>query len=49
MQTIDDSSEWANWIEDAISKKLIKYYEYEHFHNIEEIGSGGFGKIYRAN
>ena len=37
------------WIEKAISEKHIKYYEYEHFSNIQEIGSGAFGKVYQAN
>ncbi|GBC03498.1 hypothetical protein RclHR1_05150008 [Rhizophagus clarus] len=37
-----------NWIEEAISKKYIKYYEYKYFSNIEIIGSGGFGEISRA-
>ena len=46
---MQDSNEWINWIEEAISKKLIKYYEFEYFHNIKEIGSGGCGKVYRAN
>ncbi|UZO03466.1 uncharacterized protein OCT59_023873 [Rhizophagus irregularis] len=38
-----------NWIEDAISKKLIKYYEFEQFCDLQEIGFGGFGKVYRAS
>src|SRR5689334_15124114 len=38
-----------NWIEEAISKKLIKYYKYEDFTNVEYIGRGDFGKIYRAS
>ena len=42
-------SEWMDWIEDAISKECIKYYDYEYFYNIEETGSGSFGKVYRAN
>ncbi len=42
-------SEWINWIEEAISKRHIKCYEYERFRNIQEIGTGGFGKVYRAN
>ena len=46
---MENSNECINWIEEAISKKHIKYYEYEHFSNIQEIGSGGFGKVYRAN
>src|SRR5436305_8742960 len=49
MQATGDSNEWINWINEAISKKLIKYYEYDHFYNVEEIGSGSFGKVYRAN
>jgi len=40
---------WVNWIEEANSKKHIKYYDYEHFSNIQEIGTGCFGKVYRAN
>ncbi|RGB40147.1 kinase-like domain-containing protein [Rhizophagus diaphanus] len=46
MQTINDSNEW---IEDAISKKHIKYYKYEDFRDVQKIGSGNFGKVYRAN
>ena len=44
-----NSNEWINWIEDAISKKHIKYYEYNHFSNFQKIGTGGFGKVYCAN
>ena len=44
-----NSNEWANWIEDGIAKKHIKYYEYSHFKNVQEIGRGGFGKVYRVN
>ncbi|CAB4393621.1 unnamed protein product [Rhizophagus irregularis] len=44
-----NSNDWNKWIEEAISKKLIKYYEYNQFYNIQEIGSGGFGKVCRAN
>lgn len=44
-----NSNEWIDWIEDAISKDLIKYYDFKYFHNIKEISSGGFGKVYRAS
>src|SRR6266496_1786162 len=44
-----NSNDWNSWIEEAISKKLIKYYEFEQFYNFQEIGSGGFGKVSRAN
>jgi serine/threonine protein kinase len=43
---IDDPNEW---IEKAISKKQIKYYKYKYFNNIKEIGTGSFGKVYRAS
>ena len=42
-KAIDNSNEW---IEEAIAKKHLKYYEYEHFNNIRKIGSGGFGEVY---
>jgi hypothetical protein len=45
----EDSDEWIDWIEEAITKKYIKYYDYDHFYNIEEIGSDNIGKFYRAN
>jgi hypothetical protein len=49
IQEMENTNEWINWIEEAISKKHIKYYEHNHFSNIQEIGFGGFGKVYRAN
>src|SRR5438045_1354960 len=50
MSTIDtkNANVWLNWIEEAIAKEYLKYYEYNDFNNIEAIGSGGFGKVYRA-
>jgi hypothetical protein len=45
----DDSNEWIYWIEESIAKKQIKYYDYKHFNNFQEVGIGGFGKVYRAN
>ncbi|EXX54579.1 uncharacterized protein OCT59_024301 [Rhizophagus irregularis] len=44
-----NSDEQINWIEDAISKNYFKYYEYNHFRNIQEIGFGSFEKVCRAN
>ena len=46
---MNDSNEWNDWIEDAISRKLIKHYEYEEFRNIQKIGQNFFGDVYRAN
>ncbi|GBC20367.2 kinase-like domain-containing protein [Rhizophagus irregularis DAOM 181602=DAOM 197198] len=45
IQVANNSKEW---IKEVISKKHIKYYEYIQFHNIEKIGNGNFGKVYRA-
>ncbi|GBC00064.1 hypothetical protein RclHR1_03730003 [Rhizophagus clarus] len=49
VELINNSNDWNEWIEDAISKKNIRYYEYKDFSNIQEIGSGGFAKVCRAN
>ncbi|GET04735.1 kinase-like domain-containing protein [Rhizophagus clarus] len=49
MHDTENKDEWINWIEEAIDKEHIKYYEYEEFSNFQEIGSGSFGKVYRAN
>ncbi len=46
---IHDSNEWINWIEEAIFKNHIKYFDYKHFNDIQEIGSRGFGRVFRAN
>src|SRR5436853_7384164 len=39
----------TDWIEKAISKKQIKYYDYKYFKNVQEISIDGFEKVYRAN
>ena len=44
-----NADEWVDWLEEAIAKKHLKYYEYKYFSNVQEIGSGGFGKVFRAN
>ncbi|EXX66713.1 uncharacterized protein OCT59_024285 [Rhizophagus irregularis] len=49
MQDTENKNEWIKWIEEAIDKEHIKYYEYKEFNNFQEIGTGGFGKVYRAN
>ncbi|RGB42638.1 kinase-like domain-containing protein [Rhizophagus diaphanus] len=45
---MSEMNEWFKWIDEAIAKKHIKHYEYKYFKNIQEIGIGGFGKVYRA-
>ncbi|EXX77289.1 uncharacterized protein OCT59_024135 [Rhizophagus irregularis] len=49
MQDIENTNEWINWIEEAVDKEHLKFYEYQQFNNIQHIGTGGFGNIYRAN
>jgi hypothetical protein len=49
LEIIGNSNEWINRIEESISKKQIIYYDYKHFNNIQKIGFGSFGKVYRAN
>ncbi|PKC10767.1 kinase-like protein [Rhizophagus irregularis] len=46
MQNIN---EWVSWIEEKIVKEYFKFYERKHLSNIQEIGSGSFGKVHRAN
>ncbi|POG73474.1 kinase-like domain-containing protein, partial [Rhizophagus irregularis DAOM 181602=DAOM 197198] len=48
LRTIPKENEWINWIEETIANKHIKYYEYKYFSEIQEIGIGGFAKVYRA-
>ncbi|GBB84497.1 hypothetical protein RclHR1_11060002 [Rhizophagus clarus] len=47
MQNSKNSNK-SDWIEEAITKEYLTYYEYEKFIDVEEIGGGGFGKVYRA-
>ncbi|CAB5386192.1 unnamed protein product [Rhizophagus irregularis] len=43
------NNEWIQWIEDGIAGEYINYHDYNEFHNMERIGTGGFGEVYRAN
>jgi serine/threonine protein kinase len=39
----------VDWLEKAIVEEHIKYYDYSHFNNIQEISGGSVGNIFRAN
>ncbi|RGB29447.1 hypothetical protein C1646_766599 [Rhizophagus diaphanus] len=39
----------GNWIEETVDKEYLKLYEYKQFNNIQHIGTGKFGNVYRAN
>ena len=43
-----EKNEFTEWIDDAISKKHLKYYKYELFIDRKEIGSGSFGTVYKT-
>ncbi|CAB4415462.1 unnamed protein product [Rhizophagus irregularis] len=49
MQSTKNTNEWINWIEESISKEYYRLYEQKHFSNIQKVGTGGFGKVYRAS
>ncbi|EXX51507.1 uncharacterized protein OCT59_007139 [Rhizophagus irregularis] len=49
MQNTKNTNECINWIEEAISKEYFRLYEHKYFSNVQRIGTGGFGKVYRAN
>ena len=38
-----------DWLNNSISEGHIQYYEYSDFSNIQQIGSGSYGNVVRAN
>ena len=49
MSKAKDSDDYIDWIETAIDRGYIKYYEYSDFKNIHSIGKGSFGNVARAS
>ncbi|CAB4388514.1 unnamed protein product [Rhizophagus irregularis] len=49
MQVTENTYEWINWIEESVSKEYYRFCERAHFSNIQIVGTGRFGKVYRAN
>jgi hypothetical protein len=45
---IHNSNNCVKRIEESILKKHIKHYEFKHFYNVEKIGNGNSGVIYRS-
>ena len=39
----------VDWLERSIKEEYFNYYEYSDFKNIQLIGRGSFGKVFRAN
>lgn len=45
----ENTNKWINCIEESIIKEHLNYYEYNQFSDIQEIGTGVLGKVYRTN
>ncbi|CAG8585736.1 24987_t:CDS:2, partial [Racocetra persica] len=43
------SSKRKEWFEKAIKEKYIRNFKYNYFKDFEEIGSGGYGVVWKAN
>ena len=48
-QKNDSDSVYLDWLEKAISENYIKHYDYAEFANRQEISSGSYGYVSRAN
>jgi hypothetical protein len=49
MATDNDSNNYVDWIEKAVTENYIKYYNYAEFTNMKEINHGSVGNIFRAS
>ncbi|GBC32623.2 kinase-like domain-containing protein [Rhizophagus irregularis DAOM 181602=DAOM 197198] len=49
MQNTINTNEWINYIEESISSEYFKLYEQKHFSNIQKVGTGRLGEVYRAS
>ncbi|RGB25992.1 kinase-like domain-containing protein [Rhizophagus diaphanus] len=46
---VEDLNYYINWLERSITEEHIELYEYSDFKNIQLIGSGAYGNVYRVN
>src|SRR6266511_1795144 len=44
----NDSNDYVDWVEKAVTENYIKYYDYSEFTNMKEINNGSVGSIFRA-
>jgi serine/threonine protein kinase len=49
MSSVKEPNVYINWLENSIAEEHIKYFEYSEFKNLKIIGSGAFGKVFRAS
>ena len=45
----NDSNDYVDWVEKALTENYIKYYDYSEFTSMKEINNGSVGSIFRAN
>jgi len=45
---IKDLNYHINWLEESIDSEHIKHYKYSDFNQLQLIGGGSFGSVYRA-
>ncbi len=46
---VKNSNDDIDWLEQSIANEHIIDYKYSDFNNIQHIGSGSFGSVFRAN
>ncbi|EXX63092.1 uncharacterized protein OCT59_028502 [Rhizophagus irregularis] len=46
---VEDLNYYVNWLERSIIEEHIELYKYSDFKNIQLIGSGAYGNVYRVN
>ena len=44
-----ESNDDIVWLEKSIADEYFNYYEYSDFRNIQPIGKGRYGKVFRVN
>lgn len=45
----EKSNDHNDWLENSITNEYFSYHEYSNFEITKPIGSGGSGKVFRAN
>ena len=47
--TDNNDSSYIDWLEKEIANGQLDYFEYSKFKNIQPIGNGAFGSVFRAD
>src|ERR1043165_4420344 len=45
----NNSNDYVDWVEKAVTENYIKYYEYSEFTNMKMINNGSVGNVFRAS